>query len=120
MTTTTDTRPKFDFDYWRKLAAEDPQGFEVARRSAVAALIQRAPKERQQRMQGLQWRIDRIRETAPNPMSACLKISSMMWDNMLGEGGLVETLRRLESAEPQKIATRPAAKVIPLGQRTTE
>ena len=120
MTTTIDARPGFDFDYWRKLASEDPQGFEAARRDAVMALIQRAPQERQQRMQGLQWRIDRIRDASPNPMAACLKISSMMWDAMLGEGGLVETLRRLESAEPQKIAARPAAKVIPLSQRNND
>jgi hypothetical protein len=118
MTTTNDAKPGFNFDYWSKLAAEDPQGFEAARRDAVMVLIQRAPHERQQRMQGLQWRIDQVRDASTNPMAACLKISSMMWDAMLGEGGLIETLRRLESADLQKVATRPMAKVIPLSQRS--
>jgi hypothetical protein len=114
MTTNQTTHTEFDFDYWRKLAAEDPQGFEVARRDALMAVISRAGEHRQQRLQGLQWRIDRVRETAANPMAACVKISSMMWDKMLGDGGLLESLRRLEGIEPERLADRPPARVIPL------
>lgn len=120
MKTTESTEPRFDFEYWRKLAAEDPQGFEAARRDALMALINKAGDHRQQRLQGLQWKIDRVRETAANPMAACVKISSMMWDAMLGDGGLLESLRRLEGIEPQRAAARPAARVIPLGQVRNE
>jgi hypothetical protein len=47
-------------------------------------------------------------------MAACVKISSMMWDKMLGDGGLLESLRRLEGIEPERLADRPPARVIPL------
>lgn len=114
MTTEDAPQTHFDFDYWRKLAVEDPQGFEAARRDALMAIISRAGEHRQQRLQGLQWQIDRIRDTAANPMAACVKISSMMWDKMLGDGGLLESLRRLEGIEPERLAERPPARVIPL------
>jgi hypothetical protein len=69
-------------------------------------------------MQGLQWRIDQIRETSPNAMAACLKLSSMMWETLLGEDGLLDRLRALEGKDPTKLAPRIPAKVIPLNRGT--
>jgi hypothetical protein len=49
-------------------------------------------------MRKLQWRIDRERDLSKNPMAACIKLSQMMWDAVLGEQGLLETIKgaRLE------------------------
>lgn len=105
-----------DFKAWAALAESDPAGFEVAREAAVAALLAQAPTHYRQRLEGLQWRIDRIREQSDNPMSACVKLSRMMWDNVLGPTGLVEHIRRLsESGSPPKLG--PSAQVLPFAQR---
>ena len=109
-----DDRKNFDFEHWRKLAARDPQAFESARRDAVMALIRAAPAKHRQRMQGLQWRIDSIRETTANPMAACLKLSGMMWDAVLGDEGLMHSLKALEGKAKAGPKPRQAAKVIPL------
>ncbi len=113
--TTEEENKRFDFEYWRELAATDAAAFETARRHAIADLIESAPEERQRRrMRGLQWRIDRIRDTSPNAMDACLKISSMMWDSVLGDDGLLERLRALQGVNPTQVRPRFPAKVIPL------
>lgn len=84
---------KMDFDQWHSLASEDPQGFEQLRRSLLEEVISRAPQRRQRRLRGLQWRVDQVRSHAPNPMAACISLSSMMWDAFAGEHGLVDTLK---------------------------
>jgi hypothetical protein len=119
--TTEEEKKRFDFEYWRELAATDAAAFETARRQAIAALIESAPEERQRRrMQGLQWRIDRIRDASPNAMDACLKISSMMWDSVLGDDGLLERLRALEAKGPLPVKPRFPAKVIPLAPNSAK
>ena len=61
----------------------------------IEQMIQRLPEERQQRLRCLQWKIDRVREQASNPMAACIKLSEMMWDSLCGPGGLREVLERV-------------------------
>ncbi len=113
--TTEEEKKRFNFEYWRELAATDSAAFETARDRAIAELIESVPEERQRRrMRGLQWRIDRIRDTAPNAMDACLKISGMMWDSLLGDDGLLERLRALEGRMPTQVRPRLPAKVVPL------
>lgn len=89
----------FNFDNWRQLAQEDPEAFEVARTGLVRELIEQAPEGFKQRLEGLQWRIDVVRRQAQTPMAACLKISNMMWESVLGKNGLVENLERLAYAD---------------------
>ncbi|HMM76728.1 MAG TPA: DUF3135 domain-containing protein [Gammaproteobacteria bacterium] len=105
---------EFPFDFWAKLAAEDPASFEEARQLMIDSLIESAPPERQPRLRGLQWQIDQVRARTPHPMGACVKISNMMWDKLLGADGLVEHLERLGSGQPANRETRPPASVIPL------
>ena len=108
----------FDFGHWSKLASEDPERFEAERAEAIAELIDQSPSSAKRRMVGLQWQIDRVREQAPNPMAACVKMSKMMWDSVLGEGGLLETLERLQGVDPRGLATTPtAAAVLPFRTR---
>lgn len=105
---------EFPFDFWAKLATDDPSGFEEARRLMIESLIESAPPERQPRLRGLQWQIDQVRARSANPMGACLKISSMMWDRVLGPDGLVEHLEHLGSGQPAAPRTPPSAAVITL------
>lgn len=111
---------EFEFERWADLARDDPQGFESARRKVLESLIESAPPERKQRLSGLQWQIDRERERAGTPMAACLKLSSMMWDKVLGAGGLVEGLEQLSGDRPVPAAPREAAAVLPFKRPSAE
>ena len=84
-----------DFDQFSKLAKSDPEAFEVKRAEVIEQMIQRMPAHKQQRMRCLQWKIDQVRKQAGNPMAACIKLSEMMWDSLVGPGGLREVLERV-------------------------
>jgi hypothetical protein len=83
---------KLDFDHLLQLAEKDPMRFENMRQAAIDDFISTLPQPRQQRMRQLQWRIDQERRNR-TPLSACVKISSMMWDRMVGPQGLLDYLR---------------------------
>lgn len=101
------------FDEWRDLARTDPEAFEARRRAAVAEAIALAPADRRQRLERLQWRIDRERERYRDPLAACARLSCMMWESVHGPGGLVEQIRHLDARwtgrGPQD---RPTARVL--------
>ena len=103
-----------DFDSWRELAREDPEGFEAQRRAAIDAAISGAPEGRRQRLRCLQWRIDQTRDRAPNPMAACLALSRMMWERVTGEQGLLQAIGQLQGHSAPR---RPPARVLPLARR---
>jgi len=88
-------KPQVDFDSWSELAKSDPGAFEARRAEVIEQIIQGMPAHKQQRMRCLQWRIDQVRAQAGNPLSACIKLSEMMWDSLAGPGGLCEALERL-------------------------
>jgi len=70
-----------DFEHWATLASTDPEKFEQLRQDKITALINRATGTRQQRLRGLQWQIDTIREQhKDSTMAACLAISELMWE----------------------------------------
>ncbi|MEW8026740.1 MAG: DUF3135 domain-containing protein [Candidatus Thiodiazotropha sp.] len=81
-----------DFDHLLQLAERDPMRFENMRQAAIDDFISTLPRERQQRMRQLQWRIDQERRNR-SPLSACVKISNMMWDHMVGPQGLLGYLQ---------------------------
>ena len=95
-----------DFDSMTAIAKEDPVEFERLRQMAIDEFIESAPPDRRERLRGLQWRIDQERRNR-TPLSACLRISKMMWDHLLGPNGLLAIL----SDEPAP--TPLPAKVIP-------
>jgi hypothetical protein len=95
-----------DFDTMTAIAKDDPVEFERLRQMAIDEFIESAPPERRERLRGLQWRIDQERRNR-TPLSACLRISKMMWDHLLGPNGLLGLL----SDEP--VAAPIPAKVIP-------
>ncbi len=88
-------KPLVDFDTWSDLAQSDPQAFEARRAEIIEQMIQRMPAHKQQHMRCLQWKIDQVRAHASNPLSACIKLSEMMWDSLTGPGGLRESLEQL-------------------------
>lgn len=85
-------RQLMDFEQWSELASRDPEAFEHLRRKLIEAQIGAASQRSRERLRGLQWRIDQIREIAPTPMAACISLSNMMWESFAGEGGLVQAL----------------------------
>lgn len=101
---------QFDFEKWSELAQSNPAAFEQRRLEAIESFLQEIPPERRLPLRRLQWRIDRTRERAPNPMSACIQLSQMMWDSLLGEGGLRD---RLEQIDTPSTPRRPKAQVLP-------
>ncbi|MGB5306024.1 MAG: DUF3135 domain-containing protein [Gammaproteobacteria bacterium] len=104
--------PPLDFDRWAELARRDPQAFEVQRARLIETAIGQAPARMQPRLRCLQWKIDRIRDTAATPMAACLRINQLLWDSLAGNGGLLEQLQRLRApAHPP--AGRHRAKILP-------
>lgn len=71
----------FDFDEWVKLAQDDPEAFERRRKAEIEAVINAASQESQERLRGLQWKIDMERAKASTPLAALVKIQGMMWDS---------------------------------------
>lgn len=101
----------FDFDEWSRMAQEEPVKFESMRQQLIDDLIAQSPEHFKQRMIGLQWQVDQVRKQASNPMAACLQISQKMWNNVVGENGLLNALQ-----EPRKILSTlekaPAGKIL--------
>jgi len=105
---------EFDFDTCAALAEHDPAAFEHARRAVLTSLIAAAPAEIRQRLVGLQWRLDRIRDRASSPLGACVRLSDVMWDQILGADGLVERLQELSGARPASDRASRTASIVPL------
>jgi hypothetical protein len=89
----------FDFDEWSMLARTDPSAFEARRLALIEDYLGQFPLPEQRRLRGLQFRIDMERRRAHTPMAACLKLSAMMWDSLLGSQGLKAALDSLLTAE---------------------
>jgi len=106
MRTNVDFAPlEFDFDEWLLLARRDPAAFEERRTALIEDFLGRFPPPEQRRLRGLQFRIDMERRRARTPMAACLRLSSLMWDSLLGTHGLRNALDKLlhdASAVPQE------------------
>lgn len=92
------SNPCSNFDEWAALAQTDPAAFEARRSSLIEDFIQNSPNHLQRRLRGLQFRVDMERRRARTPMGACVRISGMMWDAFLGEGGLRDSLNALMQA----------------------
>jgi hypothetical protein len=120
MQAATDFSFSFDFDEWSRLAKADPSAFEARRLALIEEFLCQFPQPDQQRLRGLQFRIDMVRRRSRTPMGACLKISSMMWESLLGSHGLKTALDSLlgYNTQPVPAPFRPygpatSARVIP-------
>lgn len=111
----TENGSHIDFEQWAALAASDPEAFETRRAQVIDAAIRRAPRPKQQRLRGLQWKLDQVRRLSHTPMAACLRMTNMMWDSLLSEGGLIDAFEQLGHSEP--LPPRFKAEVIELDRR---
>jgi hypothetical protein len=100
----------FDFDEWLALAQRDPEEFEQRRQAVIENYLNSLPASKQRRLRGLQFRIDMERQRAHTAMGACIKLSSMMWDALLGPNGLASSLQLLASSPAHAINTEPSHK----------
>ncbi len=103
----------FDFDTWSAMAQQNPEKFEAMRQQLIDDLIAKTPAHLRQRMIGLQWQIDQMRRQAANPLAACIQISNLMWDSVLGEKGLLNALREPRSIL-KALKSKPPGKVLSL------
>ena len=102
----------FDFDRWAALARERPEEFERLRETAITELIDSAPESLRQRLRGAQWQIDVVRQRARTPIAACLQLSDMMWDRVIGDDGLLVTLDQLARAAEGKPVRHTTATIL--------
>jgi hypothetical protein len=94
----------FDYDYWSQLWKDDPEAFEIERNRFIERFIASVSEDKRQRLYGLQWRVDMERQRSKTPYAALLRLQKMMWESVLGENGLLDSLRAItESAacDPQ-------------------
>jgi hypothetical protein len=106
---------RIDFEQWARLARHDPETFEQLRHRLLDAHIARCSSSHQQRLRRLQWRIDRLREQASNPMSACVQISNLMWTTF---DQLGKAYHDPNTLQPQKPPTQPhSVAVLPFKAR---
>jgi len=88
-----------DFKLWSDLAQQDSDSFESMRLAAIEEFIESAPEARKQRLRCLQWRIDQERRLSRSPMGACIRISRMMWETLMGKEGLIEHMHHLSRTD---------------------
>jgi len=110
----------FDFDEWARLARTDPSAFEARRLALIEDYLGQFPPPDQRRLRGLQFRIDMERRRARTPMAACIRLSAMMWDSLLGAHGLKTALDQLlvhsssAAARPPRMVRIPrTARILP-------
>lgn len=113
---------EFDFDAWAQLAKSDPEAFEAQRQKLIDDFIANAPEAVRNRLTGAQWRIDMERRRSDNPLQACMRISSMMWDMIYADRGFLWSLQVLSDprgvlALPEAEASRAEVVALPLRDR---
>jgi hypothetical protein len=84
------------FDSWANLARENPQAFEEQRFLVLDQAIREAPARVRPRLRGLQWQLDRIRDTSASPLAASLRMQRLLWEYVTGPGGLLARLQALD------------------------
>jgi len=109
---------ELDFDEAMQLARKDPEAFERYRQQVIEAMIARAPERNRQHLRRLQWRIDKERERASNPIAACVKLYRMMWESFVGECGLIDTIRNAHKPPHSADRLQPKAEVIRLSRES--
>lgn len=113
----SDISPNYiDFEEWSTLAVSNPEKFEQLRQDKISAFIEKTDLERQKRLRGLQWSIDRVRDKHKNSaMGACLAISRLMWKTF---AELSEQIEIYDKARPIKpLPSQKQADIIPFAAK---
>jgi len=107
--------PEFDFELWSRLAKESPETFDAMCTASINEIIEHAAPDRQRRLEGLQWQLDQISQSSATPLSACMKISKLMWEQVTEEDGLQDKVNQLyQPAESMPgVKEKQDAEIIP-------
>lgn len=104
-----------DFDSWMQLAVRDPKAFEQERKACIDAYISDVSiKSHRQRLECLQWKIERQRDLSANPIDSCVRLNGMMWDTFAGERGLTTVINEIVNKQSIKL---PSAEVVAFKSR---
>lgn len=98
------------FDTLRYLAEHDPERLEHLRQTLTELLISRSPEESRQRLRGLQFQVNARIQLAPNPVAACIAVSSMMHETL-------DQLQQVLCDGPDYPAVRTTARILPFRSR---
>jgi len=94
-----------DFEEWSTLASSDPEKFEQLRQEKISSFIESAKQNRQQRLQGLQWQIDRTRERHKgSTVASCHAISKLMWQTFEQLSAMIQTQTKNNPVSDKPIA----------------
>jgi hypothetical protein len=104
---------EFDFDSWAKLAKEDPAAFERRRADTLRSVIEGAPPDYRQRLEGLQFRLNLERERSGTPLASCVRMNTLMWAGFHRlRKELMAATRGTEAGKPRE--DKRIAQVIPM------
>jgi hypothetical protein len=107
----------FEPEHWLKLARENPDEFERARKEAIETLIASAPPAVQDRLRGLQCRIDLERRKAKTPLGAAIRLQTLMWDRFETLRAALNDLKNVDmSGAPAEPKPTASAAVIPFAR----
>ena len=114
----SNSKNKIDFDHWVNLASSDPEKFEQLRQDKISALIKAASNRQKQRLYGLQWHIDQVRnQHKSSSIGACLAISELMWETM---DKLSELLKRQSESNLPASTSIENADIVPFPTQTQD
>lgn len=82
-----------------QLARDDPQAYELLRSEMIERFIGSAPEGIQQRLRGIQFRVDCVRRLSQSALGATVKISKLMWESFLSLDRSWQSLARLEKGQ---------------------
>lgn len=106
---------KLNFETWMELWRDSPENFESFRAKRIADYINSVPEKHRERLRCLQWRIDKVRERAANPLAATIAISEMMWKSFDELGSMYRDLAEMvEGRQPRRV--RRTATVLPFNR----
>lgn len=111
-------RLEMSFGQWSKLWQSSPETFEDLRTQRIESFIDSVPERHKKRLRCLQWKIDRVRERAANPLAATIAISEMMWQSFSELGELYKDLYALANDHEPRRVHRRTATVLPFHART--
>ena len=104
-----------DFDALVELAETDPPALEALRERLTNQVIKGAANSgTQRRLKGLKFRIDAERRRSPDALTACLRLSELMYESLAElkwalEAPDVLLAERRQQPHPSRAAAKPIA-----------
>jgi len=107
---------ELNFETWVELWQDSEETFEHLRKKRIDAYIESVPQVHRERLRCLQWKIDRVRERAANPLAATIAISEMMWNSFNELGAKYKELATILDGGKPVETPRRSATVLPFNR----